>query len=553
VCALKEIKIKQTKKDIKVLDKTTDVTRRAKNAYIRTKERYEQLGHNDDSNYVDYADNIVSDGAKNITRKGEHIAKIYGRKAIEKIKNRKAQDNDSTWSDTHNADNVHQSSQGEAKEVVKGNAARTEAEQTAQQNCVPAKVKDIAKQKNTQLISNKAATQNSSQMRAKETVNRKFTLSKPGEAGKRRFVQNRANQQLTQSNPIPEASRRTFRTQASQKSGHITAHSPQNPVSRPIGNGLRRDTYFYSKTGHTVKQSAKTGVKTIKKGSKGTVKTVKKSVKTTKRTAKTAIKTSQAAAKTAVKTAQATRRAVQAARAAARAAAFTAKMTVKAMIAAIKAIILAVKGTIALIAAGGWVVLVIVLVICLAGFLLGSVFGVFFSNESPGENMPTMTEIVQQLNEEYYSKIEQIKAENPHDTLELSSNSGGNSATVNNWREILPVYAVKTATDPDNGMDVATLDGTKVGILRSIFWDMNQISYWIETIEHEETVITEDEDGNEIEETITTTETILHIELASKTHVDMIAEYHFNSEQIELLNELMEDEYQRLFVQLIEG
>ncbi|WP_159413131.1 hypothetical protein [Ruminiclostridium josui] len=89
--------------------------------------------------------------------------------------------------------------------------------------------------------------------------------------------------------------------------------------------------------------------------------------------------------------------------------------------------------------------------------------------------MPTMTEVVQQLNEEYYSRIEQIQAENPHDTLELSSNSGS-STTVNNWREILPVYAVKTAADPDNGMDVATLDDTKVGILRSIFWDMNKLT-----------------------------------------------------------------------------
>lgn len=548
---MKEIKTKQTKKDIKVLDKTTDVTRRAKNAYIRTKERSEQLGQNDDSNYVDYADNNISDGAKNITRKGEHIAKRYGKKAIEKIKNRKAQDNDSAWYDTHNADSVHQSSQSEAKELVQRNAARTEAHQTTQQNYAPAKVKDAAKQKNTQFISNKANKQNSSQMRLKEIANRKFTLSKPDEARKRWFVQSRVNPQLTKSSSIPEA-RRTFRTQARQTSGHITTHSPQHPVPRPTGNALRRNTYFYSKTGHTVKQSAKTGVKTIKEGSKGTVKTVKKSVKTAKRTAKTAIKTSQAAAKTAVKTAQATRRAVQAARAAARAAAFTAKMTVKAMIAAVKAVILAVKGTIALIAAGGWIMLVIVLVICLAGFLLGSVFGVFFSNESPGENMPTMTEVVRQLNEEYYAKIEQIKAENLHDTLELSSNSG-NSTAVSNWSEILPVYAVKTTTDPQNGMDVATLDDTKVGILRSIFWDMNQINYWIETIEHEETVTTEDDVGNEVEETITTTETILHIDLITKTHVDMIAEYDFDSERIELLNELMQNEYQQLFMQLIEG
>jgi hypothetical protein len=186
---LKKIRTKQNKKDIKVLDKTMDVTRRAKNAYIRTKERSEQLGHNDDSNYVDYADNNVSDGAKNITHKGEHIAKIYGKKAIEKIKNRKAQDNDTAWSDTHNTDNVQQPSQSEAKELVQRNAARTEAHQTTQQNYTQAKIKDAAKQKNTQLISNKANTQNSPQIRVKETVNRKFTLSKPGEAGKRRFVQ----------------------------------------------------------------------------------------------------------------------------------------------------------------------------------------------------------------------------------------------------------------------------------------------------------------------------------------------------------------------------
>ena len=549
---MKKIKTKQTKKDIKVLDKTIDVTRRAKNAYIRTKERSEQLGHNDDSNYVDYADDIVSDGAKNITRKGEHTAERYGKKAIEIIKNRKAQDIDIPWSDTHNADSVHQPSQSEAKEVVKRNAARTEEQQTVQQSYAPAKVKDAAEQKSSQLLSNQTSAQNSSQIRAKETVSRKFTLSKPSEAGKRRFVQSKANQGLTQANSTPAANRNAIQTQIRQTSEQIIAHSPQHPVSRPTGNVLARKLYTSGKTGHTVKQSSKTGVKTIKEGSKGTVKTVKKSVKTAKRTAKNVIKTSQAAVKTAVKTAQATRRAVQTARSAARAAAFTAKMTVKAMIAAIKTIILAVKGTIALIAAGGWIVLVIILVICLAGFLLGSAFGVFFSNESPGENMPTMTEVVGQLNEEFYAKIEQIKAENSHDTIKLSSNSG-NSTTISNWREILPVYAVKTATDPDNGMDVATLDDTKVGIIRSIFWDMNQINYWIETIEHEETVTTEDENSNEIEETVTTTETILHIDLISKTHVDMVAEYDFNSRQIELLNELMEDKYQPLFIQLIEG
>lgn len=39
---MKYIKTKSFVKDIKVLDKATDVSRRAKNAYIRTKEQAER-------------------------------------------------------------------------------------------------------------------------------------------------------------------------------------------------------------------------------------------------------------------------------------------------------------------------------------------------------------------------------------------------------------------------------------------------------------------------------------------------------------------------------
>ena len=70
-------------------------------------------------------------------------------------------------------------------------------------------------------------------------------------------------------------------------------------------------------------------------------------------------------------------------------------------------------------------------------------------------------------------------------------------------------------------MDVATLDDAKVGILRDIFWDMNKIEYWLETIEQEETVTA-----------------ILHINITSKTYTDMIAEYGFNAQQVKMLDEL---------------
>ena len=81
--------------------------------------------------------------------------------------------------------------------------------------------------------------------------------------------------------------------------------------------------------------------------------------------------------------------------------------------------------------------------------------------------------------------------------------------------------------------------------------DMNIIDYWIETIEHVETVTSTDEDGNETQETVTITEIILHINLISKSYMDMIGEYDFNTEQAEMLNELMQDKYQELFMRLI--
>jgi hypothetical protein len=100
-------------------------------------------------------------------------------------------------------------------------------------------------------------------------------------------------------------------------------------------------------------------------------------------------------------------------------------------------------------------------------------------------------------------------------------------------------------------MEVATLDDEKVGILRNVFWDMNKIDYWLETVEHEETVTSTDEDGNETTETIITTETILHINITSMSYTDMIVKYGFSPEQVKMLNELMKDEYRTLFMQLI--
>ena len=47
----------------------------------------------------------------------------------------------------------------------------------------------------------------------------------------------------------------------------------------------------------------------------------------------------------------------------------------------VKAIILGTKALISALIAGGWIALLIIVLICLVGFLCSSIFGIFFSDE----------------------------------------------------------------------------------------------------------------------------------------------------------------------------
>ena len=303
-------------------------------------------------------------------------------------------------------------------------------------------------------------------------------------------------------------------------------------------------------TTKTVKQSVSSaGQKTIKTSVKGTAKTATKSVKTAEMTSKTAIKTSQQTAKAAQKTAQATakaaQKAAQAARATARATATTVKAAARATIAAVKAIIAATKALIAAIVAGGWVAVAVIIVLCLVGLLLGSVYGIFFSGEDSGTGMSMQT-VVQEINQEYDDRLEQEKNSVSYDTLEMS----GSRAV---WKDVLAVYSVKVNTDTDNPMEVATVDETKKQLLTDIFWEMNEISSHIETVTHTEIEESDDGHGNIVETETTVTETILYITVSHKTVDEMAAQYGFNQEQKDYLTELLKDENNQLWSQVLYG
>lgn len=199
---------------------------------------------------------------------------------------------------------------------------------------------------------------------------------------------------------------------------------------------------------------------------------------------------------------------------------------------ALRSILAAARSLIVAMMAGGSTVVSLVLVICLIGLLIASPFGIFFSGESSGTGY-TMPDAVSMLNSEFSTRIEQIKAENPYDELDMDN--AGSAAMISNWRDVLAVYAVRTTTDNASPDEVATLTEGKMEILREIFWDMNTITYWTEIVPG----------GKDEADTV-----ILHITVTIKTHLQMADEYQFNTEQRRLLEELMQPKYQELFMAL---
>lgn len=312
---------------------------------------------------------------------------------------------------------------------------------------------------------------------------------------------------------------------------------------------VRHSADATQKTIKTVDYSGKTIKQTAKSTGKAAVKTTQKTIKTAEQTARTTIKTTQAAAKTAQKTAQATAKAAktaaQTARAATKATAAGIKAAVKAAVAAIKAIIAGTKALIAAIAAGGWIAVVVIIVVCLIGLIVGSCFGIFFSGEDSGTGQ-TMRQAVQEINADYQSQIDAIRANLTYDELEMS----GSRAV---WPEVLAVYAVKTTTDPDDPQEVATVDNGKKAILKDIFWQMNEISSRTESKTEEVITETDDGHGNIVETTTTVTRTYLYITVSHKTAEEMADHFNFTADQRQQLSELLAEENRRLWSAVLYG
>ena len=269
---------------------------------------------------------------------------------------------------------------------------------------------------------------------------------------------------------------------------------------------------------------------------KGTVQQTQKGIKTANRTIKNTEKAAKEAAKASKRALEQGRKlAIKSAKATAKGI----KIAVKATVSAIKGIIAGVKGLIGMLAAGGTLAIVAIVIICLVGLLITSIFGIFFSSEKTTKTGYTMKEVVSECNQEFGNKLETIQKQNPHDEYVLE----GNMAS---WKDILLVYTVKQSNGI-NQTEVITVDDNKKKMIKEIFWEMNEVTSEVKTETVKKSAV------NTSDTTIDEQKRVLHIYVKSKTAEEMKTKYAFNALQIKQYNELSDKRYASLWNNAIFG
>lgn len=285
-------------------------------------------------------------------------------------------------------------------------------------------------------------------------------------------------------------------------------------------------------------QKSKAKIKQLKKKIKD-----KRKVKSTVKNTKTAIKTSKEVAKktekTAKETIKASKRTMQIAKETAKRTAQGVKVAIKTTISAIKAIIAGTKALVAAIVAGGWVAVIVIIVICLVALMCSSIFGIFFSSQKTSANSITMNTVVAECNQEFSDKLQSIQDSNPHDDYVLEG-------SMASWKDVLTVYTIKQSNGV-NQQDVMTIDDNKKNVIKQIFWDMNSL-----TSEVKDEMVTE-QGTNADEMPKQVQKKVLHIKINTKTLEQMKNDYHFSPAQNKQLAELTDNRYASLWNGVIYG
>lgn len=152
-----------------------------------------------------------------------------------------------------------------------------------------------------------------------------------------------------------------------------------------------------------------------------------------------------------------------------------------------------------------------------------------------------MSTVISEINNEYITKITNIQTNTQYDEYDINSNRA-------EWKDVLAIYVAKISNG-NNETEVMTLSDEKIQTLKTIFWDMNNISSSTEKITKQ--ITTTDDAGNtKIENK---EQTILHITITSKSIEEMMQIYNFNSNQRKQVKELQNEDYAKMWLAVIYG
>ncbi|MGG2196450.1 C40 family peptidase [Paenibacillus validus] len=515
---MKDIKTRTVVKDIKRLDRLPNMMDRVKHSSVRTKQ-HKDKDNTTSQSPIEYAQHHSASAAGKTVRAQIGVSVVVGKRWIRLIQKKRAMSEDNT---------------------------------VARQN--PAVI--IFKPSGTRQL------ELARKLHLRKPVDGKYLLSSNHQSGKQLFIRSRANARLlhpSRKDSVPHgillrgsrhqepAGKKGASAAAASHSANVRGNRPKALTSETLGK-------------RHIRQPSSRISSAISKRANYTIKHKERKFKTISPFIKTGQRLGQAKshsdhqAEGKMNSTRTTQRAVQMAITARRSlqrAQAAARLNLRIIKMVVKAAALLVKGAAALLGISSTVIVLLCIVMAIAA-VIASPFSIFVSGENTDADVKPLSRIVQELDAEFADRLAEIQqSAGQVDRVEFHYPGSADNTRIDNWMDVIAVFAVKTVMDSENGMDVATLDATRIGIIQSVFWDMNQIESRVETIEHTETVTVENEDGTTSEETTTRYEHILHITVSSKTAEQQADSYHFTNEQMDIMEEMMSGEFRPLMLAML--
>lgn len=193
---------------------------------------------------------------------------------------------------------------------------------------------------------------------------------------------------------------------------------------------------------------------------------------------------------------------------------------VTATFSAIKTVIGVVKSIVGILIGASYAVVLVIIIVAVIACICCSAFGIFFSNEVNNGDI-TMSNVISEINNEVNKRIVEIQETNEHEDYELISN-------MSKWEELLALYSAKIAGG-EMKTEVITLTEERANILKSMFWQMNIITYSVDD------------------------KKMLTIKISSKTLEEMMNLNNFTKEQRMQVNELLDEIFSSVWDDVIYG